>query len=169
MSQGGSPGRGRAFTLVELIAVIVVLAVLSAVAIPRYMDFSARARASAMAGSLRVMKDGLLAYHRDNGAWPADVTPSIIPVGVDGYMESAYWKGATPVGVVWDYENWSYPQWGWPTPVVGISVRSGYGGAFTSDAATVMQMVDGIIDDGSLTTGNLRSTGYGYMYVVSDP
>lgn len=44
--------RSRAFTLVELIAVIVVLAVLSVVAVPKYMDYSAKAKESAARGIL---------------------------------------------------------------------------------------------------------------------
>src|SRR3569832_421318 len=42
----------RAFTLIELIAVIVVLAILSGVAIPKYLDYSSRSRTAAQQGSL---------------------------------------------------------------------------------------------------------------------
>jgi prepilin-type N-terminal cleavage/methylation domain-containing protein len=42
----------RAFTLIELIAVIVVLAILSGVALPRYFDYTNRAKAGAMQGAL---------------------------------------------------------------------------------------------------------------------
>ncbi len=44
--------RRSAFTLIELIAVLVVLAILSAVALPKYLDHSAQARAAADDGSL---------------------------------------------------------------------------------------------------------------------
>ncbi len=42
----------RAFTLIELIAVLVVLAILSGVALPKYFDYAERAKTSAMQGSL---------------------------------------------------------------------------------------------------------------------
>lgn len=42
----------RAFTLIELIAVLVVLAVLSGVALPKYFDYSSRAKSSALQGGL---------------------------------------------------------------------------------------------------------------------
>ncbi len=44
--------RNAAFTLIELIAVIIVLAILAGVAVPRYFDYTDRARTSAMQGTL---------------------------------------------------------------------------------------------------------------------
>ncbi len=41
-----------AFTLIELIAVIVVLAILAGVAVPRYFDYTDRARTAALQGTL---------------------------------------------------------------------------------------------------------------------
>lgn len=49
----------RAFTLIELISVIVVLAILAGVAIPRYFDYAARARTSALQGALGNVRAGL--------------------------------------------------------------------------------------------------------------
>ena len=42
----------KGFTLIELIAVLVVLAILSGVALPKYFDYSERARTSSVQGSL---------------------------------------------------------------------------------------------------------------------
>jgi prepilin-type N-terminal cleavage/methylation domain-containing protein len=42
----------KGFTLIELIAVLVVLAILSGVALPKYFDYSERARTSSIQGSL---------------------------------------------------------------------------------------------------------------------
>lgn len=54
---------GRAFTLVELIAVIVVLAILSGIAIPRYFDYSARAREAACKGALSGMRSAIANFY----------------------------------------------------------------------------------------------------------
>lgn len=47
-----SVGGFRGFTLIELIAVMVVLAILAGVAVPRYFDYTDRARTAALQGTL---------------------------------------------------------------------------------------------------------------------
>lgn len=70
----------RAFTLIELIAVVVILAVLVGIALPKYFDHSAAARDAADAGAIAGMNTALrLAYidHRMTeapaGLWINDV------------------------------------------------------------------------------------------------
>lgn len=55
----------RAFTLVELIAVVVVLAIMAGVAIPKYMDYAARARTSALQGALGGVRTAVANYYAD--------------------------------------------------------------------------------------------------------
>ncbi|MCU0688600.1 MAG: hypothetical protein MUE97_02505, partial [Phycisphaerales bacterium] len=56
-----------------MIAVIVVLAVLAAVAVPRYFDYRDRAQTAAVVGTLRQLQFALLSYRRDQGAWPPEL------------------------------------------------------------------------------------------------
>lgn len=49
----------RGFTLVELIVVIVVLAILAGIAIPRYVDYSARAKEAAARGTLGAVRSAI--------------------------------------------------------------------------------------------------------------
>ena len=53
----------RGFTLIELIAVIVVLAILAGVAIPKYFDYSADAKKSAVKGTLGGMRAGIANFY----------------------------------------------------------------------------------------------------------
>jgi general secretion pathway protein G len=57
--------RHRAFTLIELIAVIVVLAILSGVAIPKYLDYSSRSRTAALQGSLGNIRSAIGNFFSD--------------------------------------------------------------------------------------------------------
>lgn len=54
-----------AFTLVELIVVIVVLAILSGVAIPKYFDYSSKAKASATHGTLDGVRAGIANFYHN--------------------------------------------------------------------------------------------------------
>lgn len=49
----------RAFTLIELIAVMVVLAILAGVAVPKFFDYSDRAKTSAVQGTVGSVRSGL--------------------------------------------------------------------------------------------------------------
>lgn len=66
----------RAFTLIELIVVIVVLAILSGVAIPKYFDYAAKARESACRGTLGAVRAAIANYYANqvvtngSGAYP---------------------------------------------------------------------------------------------------
>lgn len=53
----------RAFTLIELIAVLVVLAILSGVALPKYFDYSERAKTSALQGSLGGVRTAIANFY----------------------------------------------------------------------------------------------------------
>ncbi len=55
--------RNRAFTLIELIAVIVILAILSGVALPKFFDYSAQAKVSACKGALGGVRAGIANYY----------------------------------------------------------------------------------------------------------
>jgi prepilin-type N-terminal cleavage/methylation domain-containing protein len=65
----------QAFTLIELIVVIIVLAILVGVAVPRYFDYAAQARQSADRGGIASITTALklaYAHHRMTDAPVAD-------------------------------------------------------------------------------------------------
>lgn len=55
------------FTLVELVVVIIVLGILAAVAVPKFVDFTADAKDSALKGSLGGVRSAIANYYAYSG------------------------------------------------------------------------------------------------------
>ena len=66
--------RYRAFTLVELLIVIVVLAVLAAIVIPKFADSGSRSKDSSLKSDLQVVRSAVDLFKTDTGAYPAALT-----------------------------------------------------------------------------------------------
>lgn len=60
-----------AFTLIELLLVLVILAVLAAVVVPRFAGRSEQARVTAAKADLSIMETALDAFEVDNGKYPS--------------------------------------------------------------------------------------------------
>ena len=86
----------RAFTLIELIAVIVILAVLAGVALPKYFDYSVEATTSADEGSIAAINTALTLAYLDHKLTDAPAGSRITDINdIDTVMES----GQLPEGI----------------------------------------------------------------------
>lgn len=65
--------RRRGFTLIELLVVLAVIALLGAVALPRYFGSLQTAREQALHENLRVLRISIDRYRGDKGRLPADI------------------------------------------------------------------------------------------------
>lgn len=74
----------RAFTLVELIAVIVVLAILAGVAIPRYFDYTDRARTSAVLGTVGNVRTGIANFFANTSIAGTPAFPTLVQLTTAG-------------------------------------------------------------------------------------
>lgn len=61
----------RGFTLVELMVVVVILGILSAIAVPSFMDKADQAKEAAVKADLQSMKSVIDMYRVENGKLPA--------------------------------------------------------------------------------------------------
>ena len=68
----------NAFTLIELLIVVAIIAILAAIAVPNFLEAQVRAKVSRAKNDMRVMGTALEAYHAENNAYPdasADFRP----------------------------------------------------------------------------------------------
>lgn len=60
----------RGFTLIELLVVLAIVALLSAIALPRYTQYLERNREAVLAGNLRLTREALAQFNADRGRYP---------------------------------------------------------------------------------------------------
>jgi len=113
----------RGFTLIELIAVIVVLAILAGVALPKYFDYAARAKEAACKGYLGGVRAGIANFYANAAISGAAAYPTLIqletlgtvmqetipdnPYNSDHDVVAATWNEADPPvsgAAGWNYD-----------------------------------------------------------------
>jgi general secretion pathway protein G len=62
--------RSRGFTLIELLVVMTIVALLLAIAAPRYLGSLDKSKETALRQTLSVMRDALDKFYGDNGKYP---------------------------------------------------------------------------------------------------
>lgn len=63
----------KGFTLIELIMIIVILGILAAVAVPKYIDLSNDAKTAAEKGVVGGVRAGIMTYYAENLAYPGSL------------------------------------------------------------------------------------------------
>ncbi len=75
----------RGFTMIELIMVIVILGILAAVGIPRYIDLSSQARTSAAKGAIGTIRAAISMQYAQNVA-NGTAAASAMPASITGAL-----------------------------------------------------------------------------------
>ena len=108
--------RQQAFTLIELIIVLAILALLITIAVPRYFAHIERAKEATLKQDLAVMRDAIDKFHGDKGRYPDSLEELVAlryvrSVPVDPITESgSTWKLVPPTdseakGAVYDVKS----------------------------------------------------------------
>ena len=85
MNYSYTKARRNAFSLLELLAVVVILGILAAAIVPRVITSTADARTSVHQHNLGEINAAVERYYIDEGAFPATIanlTPDYLPDGV---------------------------------------------------------------------------------------
>lgn len=156
-------GAAAGFSLVELMIAVLIISLLFFMAVPTYQRIQRKARAATVVNDFRVFGGAFQAYAHEQGTWPAEVGPGIVPAGVGKQeIQTEVWARATPMGGKFDWEsNQSHPGGTGP----GGRWRAALAITGTTDAplildADLMEEIDEALDDGNLETGNFRK-GFG--------
>lgn len=81
----------RGFTLIEVMIVVVIISLATAIAVPLYQDALTRARRSAFTADTAKLYHALLAYHVDQSAFPSEADfdlETLAPLSTQGYFPS---------------------------------------------------------------------------------
>jgi prepilin-type N-terminal cleavage/methylation domain-containing protein len=152
-------GAERAFTLVEILIVVVILGILAAIVVPQFANASQDAKVVAFTTSVRTFADAAVLYQNTTGLYLEDSGTGDLPSGWEPYVNEDEWTNGTPIGGEWDFEFQSF------------GITSAFGVDFGADnpGDAFMILIDQGFDDGDLATGAFRKIDNDrYYYVLAD-
>jgi prepilin-type N-terminal cleavage/methylation domain-containing protein len=140
--------RRNAFTLIELMTVVAIIALLAAMALPAFLRARQRAQNTKFINALRVGSGAFDTYAIEHGSYPPDVFRSIVPPGMATYFDSTFdFTAPTPIGGLWD----------WDKDVFGF--KAGLSVVDPSALHPQLRDIDTSWDDGNLVTGHFQEKG----------
>jgi prepilin-type N-terminal cleavage/methylation domain-containing protein len=93
--------RRRGFTLLEIMVVIVIIAILTRIALPRAQAMKDRATAARLIGAIHVVRNAAFQYFESNTAWPATTATGLTPVGLGGFLPAGFTFNQKDVQLAW--------------------------------------------------------------------
>lgn len=88
----------NAFTLIELLIVVAIIAILAAIAVPNFLEAQTRSKVSRAKADMRTLRTGLEAYAMDNNRYIPDANIVAQPQGNDEF--SSWVPLTTPVAFI---------------------------------------------------------------------
>lgn len=134
-----------AFTLVELMIVVLIIGILAVLVIPSYSRSAGNARQEAFLANLRDLGQMATLYHQEWNELPAQGAGDLIPEEMLTEVGRRSFPLVTPLGGYWHIGDLGGGRWG-----VGIWWSA------DQDGATILadcEAIDAAYDDGNRATG----------------
>ncbi|HET8632706.1 MAG TPA: type II secretion system protein [Gemmatimonadales bacterium] len=80
----------RGYTIIELLMVMIVIGILAALGILRYIDLRQHAEVASIVSDLNNVRLGAYNYWADKNAFPPDAAPGLMPAGMEPYMRAGF-------------------------------------------------------------------------------
>jgi prepilin-type N-terminal cleavage/methylation domain-containing protein len=145
-----------AFTLVEIMIVVVIIGLLATIAIPAIQRAQQAARKTRFINDLRVFVQSFEQYALENGTWPPNVGAGVVPANMTTALHVSVWRSLNSLG----------GQWNWDRNFNGLAA------AISTVSVTVpdsqMADIDSKIDDGDLATGLFQKVSGRFSYILEE-
>jgi len=134
--------------------VVATIGLLAAMAIPNLVRARENTRNTRFASDLNVATAAFTQYAMENGNYPPDTTPGVMPDGMSDYLKRIAWTSPTTIGGQWD---WDYQQF---SSIAGVSVY------MPTASSEQLKDIDAMIDDGDISKGTFRQRAQGYIRLI---
>ncbi|MCL5269969.1 MAG: prepilin-type N-terminal cleavage/methylation domain-containing protein [bacterium] len=91
------PNRREAFTLIELLIVVAIIAILAAIAVPNFLEAQVRSKVARVKSDQRTLATGLESYYVDHNKYPPEDDPNQPGMGGTIFVELSLIRLTTPV------------------------------------------------------------------------
>lgn len=141
----------KSFTLLELIVVMLIIGILSAIAIPRFYATGENADATAVLSNVKTIHTAVDLFAADNGRLPGDVHRGVFPPDLEGYVHPSVFTTVRSDGAKYD---WNGPG--------GVSSDFGVTLVYPSGTVASSEMyleIEQLADDGDPSAGWITAVG----------
>ena len=145
-----------AFTLIEVLIVVVILGLLASIVLPNFTTSTTKTRETTFIRSLVSFQIATQTFQARRSDFPPQAAPGVIPEEFKSFLPAGAWSQDTPIGGQWDIDRTD----------AGVTFAIGVHFGSVNPPLDRLTTIDELMDDGDLTTGRFRQFGANRFYHV---